>query len=231
MTPSPSSRGYFVTGTNTGVGKTFALELLLREAHAHQRRVLPYKPLCCGDPGDLQALAAATQHRLSPEEICAQYYASPVTPLVAAELEHQPLDPARLHAQGERLLEETDHLLIEGVGGWRSPLAPDYHQCDLARHFSLPVLLVVSNELGALNHTLLTLEALAADHLPCAGLLLNHLALERDLATITNRSTLQQLTDVPILGEILPNAQSIDWSEGHSLDTLFPPSLLASPTP
>ena len=88
----------------------------------------------------------------------------------------------------------------------------------LAQAIGLPILLVVNNRLGALNHTLLTLEAIKNSGQTCLGIILNHIEEERDLATVTNPTLLKELTDVPILAEILTNGEFIDW-----LDPSFAP--------
>jgi dethiobiotin synthetase len=92
---------------------------------------------------------------------------------------------------------------VEGVGGWIVPLTKDYSSADLAKAMGLPVLLVVRNKLGALNHTLLTLESIASHGLTCGGIVLNnHPDDAGDLAAEGNRRLLPELTKIPILFEI-----------------------------
>jgi dethiobiotin synthetase len=101
-------------------------------------------------------------------------------------------------------------LLIEGVGGWLVPVAPQSTMADVAARFGLPVLLVVANRLGCLNHTLLTIESIRARGLECRGIVLNSLPGASDVATETNKRTLQEVCDVPILFEIESGQQSIE---------------------
>ena len=94
-------------------------------------------------------------------------------------------------------------MIVEGAGGWRVPLAEGYDMADLAADLGLPVIIVVGNRLGALNHTILTVDAIRARGLEIAGLVINHLADELDTAAITNKGVIEQLTGVPILAEII----------------------------
>jgi dethiobiotin synthetase len=91
---------------------------------------------------------------------------------------------------------------VEGAGGWFVPIARDYFVADLAVEFGLPVAIVVANRLGALNHALLTIAAVRAHGLECAGLILNHPSADEDIATTTNHSVLEDLAGVPILAEV-----------------------------
>jgi dethiobiotin synthetase len=93
-------------------------------------------------------------------------------------------------------------LIVEGAGGWLVPIARNYFVADLAAETGLPVAVVVANRLGALNHTLLTVESIRARGLECAGLILNHPSAEEDVATATNRGVLEEFAGVPVLFEI-----------------------------
>ena len=102
-------------------------------------------------------------------------------------------------------------MLVEGIGGWEVPIATGYRVGDFAAELGLPVLLVVNNRLGALNHTILTAKAIAAAGLECAGILLNHVEDERDSASVSNRVILEQELEVPVLADILHGETAIDW--------------------
>ena len=100
---------------------------------------------------------------------------------------------------------------MEGVGGWLVPLAPGYTTADLAKAMDLPVLLVVRNRLGVLNHTLLTLESIRNHGLTCGGIVLNnHPDDDGDLAAEGNRRLLPELSKVPILFEIFPGQKELN---------------------
>lgn len=203
--------GVFLTGTDTGVGKTYAGCLLLKELQAQGRRVLPFKPVACGDREDIENYHAACEGIIEPSEITPFYYQSPVAPLAASRFEGFQVDRSELLDHAAKLKSQCDFLLTEGAGGWEVPLAEDYGIPDLAADLELPIILVVANRLGALNHTRLTCGSILGRGLPLAGIILNHPVEERDLATVTNRTLLQELLNVPILGEILAGGDCIDW--------------------
>jgi len=126
-----------------------------------------------------------------------------VAPLVAGMLENRPVDPIALLMATRDFISSHAEVIVEGVGGWRVPLAEGYDMADFATDLGLPVIIVVGNRLGALNHTLLTVDAIRARGLKIAGLVINHLADELDTAAITNKGIIEQLTGLPILAEII----------------------------
>ena len=102
---------------------------------------------------------------------------------------------------------------MEGVGGWRVPITQDYFVSDLAADFGLPVAVVVANRLGALNHTLLTVEAIQSSGLECAGIILNHpagLDPESEMAASTNKAVIEDLIKAPILFEVRHGQTELD---------------------
>ena len=138
-------------------------------------------------------------------------YKAPLAPIEAARLEGRTFDAGEILSVFHRLRNSRRSLLVEGVGGWLVPLAPGYSAADLAKAMDLPVLLVVRNRLGALNHTLLTLESITNHGLTCGGIVLNnHPADDGDAARNGNRRLLPTLTDVPILFEITSGQTDLD---------------------
>ncbi|HEY5707469.1 MAG TPA: dethiobiotin synthase [Terrimicrobiaceae bacterium] len=201
---------YFITGTDTAVGKTYVTLLLTRALRRAGFDTVALKPVCCGSRGDVEALCAASDNELSADTCNPLWFQSPVAPLVAARMENRNLDLSALsewfvHHRGRRR-----SLLIEGAGGWLVPLTPQATVADLARLFALPVLVVVANRLGCLNHTLLTIESIRARGLDCRGIVLNTLPGNADAAMQTNRRTLEEICDVPILFDISPDQREID---------------------
>lgn len=211
--PAPSRHGcgmsFFVTGTDTGVGKTRFTCLLLRALRAEGIAAAGYKPVCCGERDDAHLLAAASGG-LDPERVNPVWLRAAVAPLVAGMLENRPVDPAALRADFQRFAAEHPQVVVEGAGGWRVPLAAGYDMGDLAVDFGLPVIIVVGNRLGALNHTLLTVDAIRSRGLPIAGLVVNQLSDELDTAAITNKGMLEELTGLPILAEIIHDQDFLD---------------------
>jgi dethiobiotin synthetase len=202
---------YFITGTDTGVGKTYITCLLLRALNAAGRSALGFKPIGCGDRHDAEALRAAGADPTVPLDLINPvWFRSPVSPMAASMIEHRPVDRAAISAGFPQLARRAEIVLVEGAGGWEVPVQPGFAMADLAAEFSLPVIVVVDNKLGALNHTILTAKAIAARGLRCHGLILNHLSDTRHHASISNRLLLEQLLDLPILAEILHGEETLD---------------------
>lgn len=193
---------YFVTGTDTGVGKTRFSCLLVAALREEGIDAAGFKPVCCGDRDDAVLLGAASGG-LPADEVNPVWLKAAVAPLVAGMLENRPVDVAELVGKFRSFACEHRVVVVEGAGGWRVPLAEGYDMADLAADLGLPVIVVVGNRLGALNHTILTVDAIRAKGLPIAGLVINHLADELDTAAITNKGMIEQLTGVPILAEII----------------------------
>ncbi len=195
----------FLTGTDTGVGKTHVAALLVRGLRAAGMDAVGMKPLCCGDRGDAEILHAAADGAASLADVNPIWLRPPAAPYVAAMIEDRCIDLALIRESFIRLRDRHPGLIVEGVGGWQVPITRDYFVSDLAVECGLPVAVVVANKLGALNHTLLTVAAIRATGLECAGVILNHVSAPPDppdIATTTNRSVLEDLLDVPILFEI-----------------------------
>lgn len=201
---------YFITGTDTGVGKTFFTALLTRALRKAGFDTAALKPICCGPREDVHILRAAADEELTPDEINPVALELPAAPLVAARAENREVDLAMLVPWFHALRTRHRSLLVEGAGGWLVPVSENKTVADMAALFGLPVLVVVANRLGCLNHTLLTVESIRARSLTCAGLVLNTLTEERDAATQTNKKILQECCDVPVLFAIHPGQQSLE---------------------
>jgi dethiobiotin synthetase len=202
---------FFITGTDTDAGKTFVTALLTRSLRKAGFDTVAMKPISCGEPEDTKALLAAADNELSPAEVTPASYAAPLAPIEAARLEGRTFDPEEILTVFRRLKNSRRSLMVEGVGGWLVPLATGYTTADLAKAMDLPVLLVVRNRLGALNHSLLTLESIRNHGLTCGGIVLNnHPADDGDAAREGNRRLLPTLTDVPILFEITSGQTTLE---------------------
>jgi dethiobiotin synthetase len=178
------SRSLLITGTDTGVGKTFVACGLAEALVRRGLRVAPFKPAETGCafeaetntliPADAARLQAASKTSASLELICPYRYSSPVAPVLAAAMENRSIEPAVLMNCFETLSGTHDIVLVESAGGILVPLAPNFHFGDLANMLSLPVLVVAGSKLGVINHTLLTLEYLQRAGLPVRSCVLNH---------------------------------------------------------
>jgi dethiobiotin synthetase len=202
---------YFVTGTDTGVGKTHVTRLILQAFRQSDIDAVGYKPVSCGDRDDARILAAASGN-LPLDDVNPHHLQSPLSPHTAGLLENRTVDPAGLLAGFRRLAAAHPVVIVEGVGGWEVPLTDRYRVSDLAADLALPVILVAANRLGALNHILLTLDAIHAKGLTCAGIILNQLSDEMDTAMISNKSVLAGLTAVPLLDHLIFGQDFLDDS-------------------
>jgi dethiobiotin synthetase len=199
---------YFITGTDTNVGKTYVTKLIIDSLRAAGKHAAGYKPVACGDREDASLLAAASGH-LSLDEVNPIHFPTPVAPYVAALLENKTIDPRQLISSYEALATSHQTVLVEGAGGWEVPITREYFISDLAKDLNLPVILVAANRLGALNHILLTLSAIKAKGLTCAGIVMNQLEDEMDTPMITNKGIIESLTDIPLLEHIIHNQDFI----------------------
>jgi dethiobiotin synthetase len=197
----------FLTGTDTGVGKTFTTALLTRALREAGLGTIALKPLCSGERSDVEILRAASGNTLSLGETNPIWLQAPAAPLVAAQLENRTLSLDTLVEWFRKLSSKHASLLVEGAGGWLVPITETQTLADLAVRLALPVIPVVANRLGCINHTLLTLESIRARSLPCPGIILNHLTPAADPAQRTNAQILARHTQ--ILLEIHPGQTQI----------------------
>ena len=200
---------YFITGTDTDCGKTFVTALLVKAARAAGVDAIGVKPFCCGPREDVEILAAASGGVEPLDAINPVWLKTPAAPR-ACELLGEPAadTPLALDAVRE-LAKKHEQVFCEGAGGWLVPIATDYTIADFAAELGWPVIVVVRNKLGALNHTLLTLESIRRRGLPLAGIILNDLEGQADEATRTNRRVLEESCACPILVEITRGQTSL----------------------
>lgn len=202
--------GFFITATDTGAGKTYASALLLRFLRAERGLdAVGFKPLCCGGREDAEILHAASggDASLSLNEVNPVWLRTPAAPHVAAMIENRAVDLALVRETFAGLRARHGCVVVEGVGGWLAPIARDYAVADLAAELGLPVVVVVRNRLGALNHAALTLAHLHASGQRCAGVIFNHgpaegFSPEEGIARATNLAICEELFGLPILAEI-----------------------------
>jgi dethiobiotin synthetase len=192
----------FLTGTDTNVGKSYVAAMLVRALRAAGRDCVGLKPICCGGREDAVLLHEAAEGAITLNEVNPVWLRAPAAPYTASLIENRAIDLDLIRESFRSARRAHECLIVEGAGGWLVPMARDYFVADLAGEFGLPVAIVVANRLGALNHALLTVAAVRARGLECAGLILNHPTPEEDIATTTNRGILEEFAGVPILTEV-----------------------------
>jgi dethiobiotin synthetase len=200
-------RGLFVTGTDTGVGKTVLAASVCAALAARGERVAAFKPVVTGldeppgaFPPDHELLAEAAGGGQSPEEVALYRYGPSLSPHYAAELAGETIEPARLVAAANRAGAAGDVLVAEGVGGLLVPITPGYLVRDLARDLALPVVLAARTGLGTINHTLLTVEAARAVGLRVAGIVMTPWSAEPSSMELSNRATVERLAGAGVSG-------------------------------
>lgn len=200
-----SRKGLFVTGTDTGVGKTLVAAALAALLCEQRKDVGVMKPVETGDQGD-RSDAAFLQRAAGVIDdmrlICPYSFPQAVAPMVAAEGQGMAIELATILSAFDQLAWRHNLMLVEGVGGLLCPLSPTLFVSDLAEALGLPLLVVARGGLGTINHTLLTLRAAEALTVELAGLVICHTEPAQDLAARTNATVIKRLCQVPIWGEI-----------------------------
>jgi dethiobiotin synthetase len=204
----PRATGIFVTGTDTGVGKTVVSCGLIAAFRKAGLKVGAMKPIETGvgqdGPRDAIALRAAAGLADPLETICPQQFALPAAPNVAARAENREVDLAAIDAAYERVTKGRDLTIVEGAGGLLVPIRDGSTMAELARRLTLPLLIVARASLGTINHTCLTLEVAASKQLPVLGVIISHAGGPLSAADAANLSGLKEILGAQLIGEIPP---------------------------
>ena len=203
------TKGYFVTGTDTGVGKTLVACSLLRAFAARGLKVVGMKPVASGATArgndlvhdDVERLTAAGNVTAPRERVNPYCFIPAIAPHIAAAQAGMRLDLEHVARCFDALSETADVVVVEGVGGFRVPLGPGGDTAQLAARLALPVVLVVGMRLGCLNHALLTAEAITSRGLALAGWVANHIDPQMAAAE-ENVRALETLISAPLLARI-----------------------------
>jgi dethiobiotin synthetase len=231
------SRGLFITGTGTGVGKTYVGALLARTLRDSGKLVGVYKPVASGcertrgeliSP-DAIALWNAAGRPASLSQVCPQVFSAPLAPHLAARAEGKRVDSKLLRDGIKFWLDSSDVVIVEGAGGLMSPISDDDYNADLAADFGFPLLVVAENVLGTINATLQTLitarshpkgtrhgaRSKSAEPLSVAGVVLNSpRPIVDDPSTESNASELARRCDAPLLATVQFGGgldRAVDW--------------------
>jgi len=210
--------GIFVTGTDTGVGKTFLACRIARIFRDAGYRVGVMKPAESGCaeidgklvPQDAVHLRDWSGCQVPLEKICPYILREPLAPSIAADRQGARIDIDHLLKIFNEISAAHDLMIVEGAGGLMVPLLPSYTYADFAKLLKIPLIVVAANRLGTINHLLLTLEHASCKALTTLGYVLNDLVAEPSLAAETNRETLSTLTSAVCLGEL--SFHDGDWT-------------------
>ncbi|HEX4463441.1 MAG TPA: dethiobiotin synthase [Solirubrobacterales bacterium] len=201
-----ATRGFFVTGTSTEVGKTVVAAVLANDLRRQSASVAVFKPAVTGldEPGetDHALLRRAAGSGQSDDEIAPYRYGPPASPHLAAAQAGEEIDPERLRGAAGDAAAGADRLVAEGVGGLLVPLAPAYLIRDFAVDLALPLIIAASPGLGTINHALLTIEAARAAGLAVAAVVLTPWPARPSAIESSNRETIEALGEVTV--EVLP---------------------------
>ncbi|HEY2343669.1 MAG TPA: dethiobiotin synthase [Chthoniobacteraceae bacterium] len=203
---------FFVTGTDTNAGKTYVASLLIRSLRKRGIDCVGMKPICSGGREDAEELRQAGDDAAELNHVNPVWLRAPAAPYTAAMIENRMIDLDLVRESFAVLRAKHASVVVEGVGGWLVPILRDYFVADLAAEMALPVVVVVPNRLGALNHTMLTVRAIQSAGLRCAGVILNQLSPENDADTamVTNRGVLETLLGEPLLLEVPHGTREIE---------------------
>jgi dethiobiotin synthetase len=220
-------KAIFITGTDTGIGKTFYSCRLLEALNANGCSTLAMKPVAAGASNehgtlkneDALQLQQCASIKVSYQEVNPYCFSAAIAPHLAANKEGQQVSLKLIHDQFLKLKEKADFVLVEGVGGWQVPLNESQTVADLAKTLQIPVVLVVGIRLGCINHALLTVDSIQQSSVALTGWVAN--IIEPDMSALDeNIKTLQQLIVAPLLDVIQYqadhskpslNSTNIDW--------------------
>ncbi len=209
--------GIFITGTDTDVGKTVVaagIALVLRERGMKVGVMKPVATGCYGGDGKLVSqdaafLMEAAQNEYPPLTSPSRFR-NPLSPNVAAMLEKREVDIPQILKSYRDLQKHYDFMIVEGVGGLMVPLKKDYYVANLIRDMGLPIVIVSYAGLGAINHTLLTVDAATIRGLEVRGIIFNRVSVTNySMAELTNPKVIHDLSGVPILGS-LPDVEGLN---------------------
>jgi len=208
--------GFFITGTDTGVGKTWVAVALTRALVARGARVAVMKPVAAGGVrtaggfcnDDALELLGASNVKAPYEEVNPWMLSMPASPHLAARHDGVTIGHERILAAYQRLAARSDLVVVEGAGGWLAPISGSETMATIAERLALPVILVVGLRLGCLNHALLTRAAIRASGLPLA---------DANIDTLTSRFGAEPLAVVPAGESMVPG-----WAEEVAKRLLSP---------
>lgn len=211
------NKGLFITGTDTGVGKTVIAGAIIAALRSRGINTGAMKPIETGcvtvgkslHPSDGAFLKKMAQMEEPLNYITPSCFESPLSPFVASEMEGREVELRKIRDHFKRLTEKYDAIIVEGIGGLLVPIRKDYFVLDLIKEFELPIVVVARASIGTINHTLLTVNYAIKEGLNIAGIIINFSrSLEGNIAESTNPHAIQLLTNIPLIG-VFPYLQNL----------------------
>lgn len=210
-------RGFFVTGTDTGVGKTEVASYLAKAFSRRGLRVGVMKPIATGVKRfckDARILKKYSRSRRAMDYISPVSLRLPLAPMVAADMEKKKIDIRSIWDRFRRLSADSDVMVVEGIGGAMVPIyrkgRKTFYVVDMILKMKLPVIIVARPNLGTINHTILTIEALRRRNAKIAGIIFNYTSLvKKDISVKTNPAVIEKLSGAEVLG-IMPYNRNRD---------------------
>ncbi len=218
-------KGYFITGTDTGVGKTEVASYLARRLSNRGLKVGVMKPIATGvgkSCKDAEILRKSIVSKDPESYINPISLKLPLAPMVAARLEKKKINMKRVWKSFNKLKREKDVVIVEGIGGIMVPIYRKakkiYYVFDMIQEMKFPVIVVSKPNLGTINHTVMTIKALRRREIKIKGIVLNHAsAIKKDLSIKTNPKVIEKLTGIRVLGIMRynknRNKRRIRWSK------------------
>lgn len=207
----PKARGLFVTGTDTGVGKTLIAGAIAQLFVKSEKKVGVFKPVASGcrktreglisEDAEFLAYCANSEFPLS--VINPVTFETPAAPILCEQVEGRKVDFEQIASTYKYICENSDVIIVEGIGGIRVPISKEIDVLDLAKAFALPVIIVARPDLGTINHTLLTIDAVRDTGLRLAGIVINgYDESKAGLAEKTASEIIAQCRDVKVLAVV-----------------------------
>jgi dethiobiotin synthetase len=224
----PKKPGLFVTGTDTGVGKTLIAGAIAKILTGKGRKVGVFKPIATGCKrtwdgfvgDDSWFLASCANSDLSLSTITPIGYRTPAAPIVSTAREGLPIDFGKIAAAYKEVCQNSDITIVEGIGGVRVPLTEQFDLLDLAVEFALPVVIVARPNLGTLNHTLMTIDCVRAAELKIAGVVINgYNAVESTVAEDTAPEVIAKCSGENVLA-VVPFDETVNIEKPNLGETI-----------
>lgn len=195
--------GLFITGTDTGVGKTYVTLYLAEKFRRDGMDVGIMKPIACGPQKENDAVYLKKKLKLDDpfELINPVHLKSPLAPYSAAKLEKKKINLKKIFSAYKELSKRHQTVIVEGIGGVAVPITKDYCVVDLIHDLGLPAIVVARAGLGTINHTLLTIGALIDSHVEVMGIIMNGFT-GKDISEKTNAKAIERLSGVPVLEKL-----------------------------